>query len=102
MGAGVTDNEAFWARVEARAAELGTDGCTGVSEWNRRCCLHHDIMCRTGMDINGNPVTREEADWLFWECNRLRARAGLSYLSPRSWARWAGVRIGALFQKRKR
>ena len=95
------ENEAYWARVEARAKALGSDGCTAVSEWNRRCCLHHDIMCRTGMDIDGNPVTRQEADWLFWECNRLRATSGLSLLSPRSWVRWVGVRLGARFSKPK-
>jgi hypothetical protein len=26
-------------------------------------------MCRTGMDMDGNAVNRQEADWLFWECN---------------------------------
>lgn len=92
-------NEAYWQRVRERAARLGTDGCTQVSEWNRECCLHHDIMCRTGMDIDGNPITRQEADWLFWECNR--QRTPFSVLSPRSWVRWAGVRLGAWWSRRK-
>ena len=91
----LVERAAYWARVRTRAAALGSDGCTSVAEWNRDCCLHHDIMCRTGMDVDGNPVTRQEADWLFWECNRLRAGDYLSYLSPRSWFRYAGVRIGA-------
>lgn len=102
MSAGVADNEGFWQAVEARAAALGSDGCTHASEWNRRCCLLHDVMLRTGMDMAGHPVSRHEADWLFWECNRVRARAGLSYLSPRSWIRYAGVRIGAWQARRRR
>lgn len=96
----VTDRPAYWARVRARAEALGSDGCTRATEWNRDCCLHHDIMCRTGMDIDGNPVTRLEADVLFWECNRLRAGARLSVYSPRSWARYVGVRIGAWWHTR--
>lgn len=59
-------NPAWEARVRARAAALGADGCTAVSEWNQICCLHHDIMCRTGMDIDGNSVTRPEADAWFY------------------------------------
>lgn len=91
----ITPNEEYWARVRKRAAELGADGCSRVSEWNRDCCLLHDIHCRTGMDMNGNPITRQEADYLFWECNR--QRTPFSWFSPRSWIRWAGVRIGAMF-----
>jgi len=99
---GVTENEEFWKRVEARAKALGSDGCTAVSEWNQRCCWLHDTMLITGMDMDGNAVSREEADYLFWECNRLRAKSRLSYLSPRSWVRYVGVRIGARWYRRKK
>lgn len=100
-GGGITPNPAWEARVRARAAALGSDGCTAVAEWNKICCLAHDIACRTGMDIDGNPITRQEADVLFWECNRLRAWAGLSYLSPRSLVRYIGVRLGAWWETRR-
>lgn len=53
-----TPNEQYWQRVRDRAAALGSDGCTAVSEWNRDCCLLHDVMCRTGMDMDGRAVTR--------------------------------------------
>jgi hypothetical protein len=96
----MTLNEEYWSRVRARAKALGSDGCTAVSEWNHDCCLHHDIMCRTGQDIDGNPVTRQEADYLFWECNRRMSR--FSWLSPRSWWRWIGVRFGAWWEQRSR
>jgi len=96
-----TENDAYWQRVRDRAAALGSDGCTAVSEWNRVCCLHHDIMCRTGMDIDGNAVSRQEADWLYWECNRERSMWGLSWYDPRGYARWIGVRLGAWWDRRK-
>lgn len=67
MGGVVTPNPLWEQRVRFRAKLLGSDGCTAVSEWNEICCLHHDIMCRTGRDIDDNPVTRAEADVLYWE-----------------------------------
>jgi len=91
----ITPNPEYWVRVEARAKALGSDGCTAVNEWNRPCCLLHDIMLITGMDMNDNAVTRREADVLFWECNRQRAFLRLSWMDPRSWARFVGVRIGS-------
>jgi hypothetical protein len=96
---GLIENEAYWRWYEERAKALGSDGCSKVSEWNRRCCYRHDVHCRTQQDIHGNYVSREDADARFWECNRIRSP--FSWLSPRSWVRWAGVRIGAKM-KRKR
>jgi len=92
----ITPNPEYWTRVEARAKALGSDGCTAVSDrWNLQCCWLHDIMLKTHADMDGNAVTRQEADWLFWECNRQRAFLRLSWLDPRSWVRYVGVRIGA-------
>jgi len=93
----MTPHERYWQRVRERATELGSDGCTASSEWNRDCCLLHDVMVRTGADMNGHALTRAEADYLFWECNR--QRTVLSMLSPRSWARWVGVRLGAWWSR---
>ncbi len=94
-------NAEWEARVRARAKALGSDGCTAVSEWNEICCLHHDIMRRTGHDVDGNPVkTHEEQNVLFWECNRIRAQSRLSYYDPRSWLRFAGVQIGSWWSQR--
>ncbi len=96
----ITPNPEYWARVRARAEALGSDGCTLVNEWNQDCCLLHDIMVRTEQDMDGNPVTRAEADMLFWECNRQRAFLRLSWLDPRSWARFVGVELGAWWTRR--
>ena len=57
----MSENPAYWARVEARAKALGSDGCTQVSEWHQRCCWLHDVMCRSGMDMDGHAVPRADA-----------------------------------------
>jgi hypothetical protein len=87
----VTENPDYWRRVRDRADALGSDGCSGVPEWHHDCCLEHDVHYRTGMDINGMALTRQEADALFREC--LRRRSVFSFYSPLSWWRWAGVRL---------
>lgn len=99
--AAVVDNEEYWRRVEERAAQLGSDGCTHVLEWNHRCCLEHDIHCRTGMTLGGHPITRQEADFVFWACNRARAWSRLSWYDPFSWWRYYGVRLGAFLASRR-
>lgn len=97
----ITPNPEYWERVRARAKALGSDGCTAVSEWNRDCCLLHDVMVRTEQDMDGNHVTNDEANVLFWECNRQRAFLRLSFLDPRSLGRFVGVGIGAWWARRK-
>ncbi len=97
--AGLIPNEEYWARIRARAKALGSDGCSKSRDWNLDCCLRHDIQERTGMDINGVPISAAENDAEFWECNRLRSR--FSVLSPRSWARWAGVRLAQKLKLRR-
>lgn len=100
--AAITPNPEFWERVRARATALGSDGCTAVNEWNRDCCLLHDVMRRTGMDMNGHAVNEQEQNVIFWECNRQRAMLRLSWLDPRSHARFVGVQIGSWWSKVKR
>lgn len=84
-------NAAYWKRVRERAADLGSDGCTGVSELYRDCCFEHDIAYRTGHTVLGRATTREEADRRFRQC--IQSRSALGRFSPVSWVRWAGVRL---------
>lgn len=86
---------AYWERVRFRAKELGSDGCTIVSEYCHDCCLEHDIAYRTGRDVDGQPVTRNHADAEFRRC--IQSRSKLKKCSPVSWFRWAFVRIGRPF-----
>ena len=89
----MTLNESYWQRITERAGKLGSDGCTGVPEWRKHCCIEHDMHYRTGMTITGVAINRQEADAVFWECNR-RA-SPFSFYSPFALWRWAGVRIWA-------
>lgn len=85
------DGETYWQRVRLIAKGLGSDGCTGVGEFYRDCCLEHDIHYRTGCRIDGTPISRAEADARFREC--IQARSPWGKLSPMSWWRWAAVRL---------
>lgn len=89
----MTPNEDYWRRVRARAKALGSDGCTLVDEWLQDCCFEHDVHRRTGLTINGMPISVIESDYVYRHC--MEQRVSLRFLHPRSWLRWAGVRIGA-------
>lgn len=77
--------------VRQRAAELGSDGCTGVPDWYVIACLDHDIAYRTHATIGREPLTRAEADQrLQWA---IQHESPLGRFSPMAqWRRW-GVRL---------
>ena len=91
MGANLPTTTVDWDRVRARAKELNSDGCTGVKDFYKDCCLLHDIYYRTGADLDGQPVTRREADALLRDCIRSRSRLGK--WSPLALVRWTGTRL---------
>lgn len=70
---------------------IKSDGCTGVADFFRDCCVVHDLGYRYGIDAYGNAVTRSQIDRNFRECMMKRSRFGR--FSPMAWWRWAGVRI---------
>lgn len=86
------DREEYWQRVKERAAELLSDGCSGVPDFHVICCLEHDIAYRTGQTVDGESLTRAEADARFRRC--IQSRSLLGFFSPMSWWRWLGVRVG--------
>jgi len=65
--ASVKPNEAYWGPLRARAKALGSDGCTGVPDWYLDCCLEHDVHCRTGMTMQGQAISSDEAAVVFRE-----------------------------------
>lgn len=98
-----------WIASEAKA--IGSDGCTVVSELFQWCCFEHDLAYTWKKDPrrayalhrsrdknpwnNAPPISREEADLRFRECIQKGSHFGK--LSPVSWIRWVGVRIGGLW-----
>lgn len=81
----------YWTRVRQRAVELGGDGCSGVPDFYKDCCDEHDIHYRTHCDIDGNPITRAEADSRIRQCIQAKSFAGV--LSPMALWRWLGLRL---------
>ncbi len=79
------------AAIRKMAKAIGSDGCTGVSDIYLDCCYHHDIMWRTGHDINGKRRSTADANRIFRDCIQERSIAGK--FSPVSWVRWVGVTV---------
>lgn len=75
------------------AAALRGDGCTSSPDlWYRGCCDAHDVHYRTGCDLEGNPITRKEADR---QLRRCMAQSGKTPVIGRwllPWLYWAAVR----------
>lgn len=93
--------ESYWRRVRDAAADLGTDGCTWGTGLYRDCCLRHDIEWRTGHDIDGDPVTFDQADKRLLACMQSKSRFG--YWNPIPWIRYGLVRsIGRKFRPRRK
>lgn len=82
----------YWNKVEQRAKELHTDGCTRVTDTFIECCWEHDVAYRDGKTVEGIIVPNTKvADLAFRKCMQNRSRVGV--LSPVSWIRWIGLRI---------
>lgn len=80
-----------WIREEA--SKINSDGCSGVIDISKDCCLEHDLAYYYGRDPSSAfvvkswslaaKISRSEADAAFRKCN-----GDLMGL----W-RWAGVRL---------
>jgi hypothetical protein len=93
-------NSAYQAWVEKEAVRIKSDGCTGVTQMFRECCLEHDLAYRHHRDprtaflhgwYEANLMTREQADKRFRLC--MQKRSWFGAYSPVSWIRWMGVRL---------
>lgn len=105
----IQKTDAYWTWVRAEAARIGSDGCTGVSEWHQDCCLEHDLACEFGRDpfsawqmslagsaspwLDASDMPRRTADRMFRSCNL--DRSGNPLTDFRSLVRYLGVRLGA-------
>jgi len=89
----------YWRAVERRAKQINADGCSLVRflYWKRRaparlCCLQHDVEYHDGATVEGDPVTRRQADQRLRRC--VQEWSWLRRASPLAVIRWLGVRIG--------
>lgn len=92
-----------WVREEAK--KINSDGCSGVPDFHKDCCLEHDLAYFWGRDpieaykLSSGPhedgvlwslagkITRSEADARFRKCQG----------DLMGFWRWLGVRIGGRF-----
>ena len=108
----------YWEWVKDEARKIQSDGCTGVSNWNRICCEQHDLVCRYGKDPRSayeyyfvdprcnywtlaTPMSRRQGDYQFAECN-LELNTPGKVGRVRGVLRFLGVRAGALLGIGKR
>lgn len=94
----------YWDKVKALAWVLKGDGCTAVPDLTyKRCCDEHDIHYRTGNTVEGNPITRLEADNRLFQCMKETGKTPLlgTHIIPTIY--WIGVRLfgGKIWDRNK-
>lgn len=81
-------------KIAELAAALKGDGCTSSPDlFYRRCCDEHDIYYRTGRDLDGNPISRAEADRRLRNCMRAAGKTPVIGRHLLPWVYWAAVRL---------
>lgn len=70
-----SDRHTYWQKVKSLSRALQGDGCTCAPDFfYRECCDEHDIHYRTGKRVNGDPITRLQADNALFRCMRRRGK----------------------------
>lgn len=70
---------------------IESDGCTGVPDFYKRCCIFHDFHYYTHLDFDLTSITKKEADKRLRQC--IQSRSFLGAVSPMAWWRYWGVRV---------
>ena len=81
----------YFERIRDKAAELGSDGCTGGTGAFKDCCREHDVHWRTGRMLDGTPISPRAANRRFLACMRNHSRFG--YYSPMALIRFVVVSV---------
>src|SRR5688572_11042144 len=81
----------YWTRIRDEADRLGTDGCSMGSAAFRLGCLRHDCEYRTGVTIDGDPVTKQQADDRFL-CY-MQSRSIFGWWTPMGWTRYLILKL---------
>mgnify|MGYP001603031915 CR=1 FL=1 len=83
-----------WRKLTERDfAEIGvfiaTDGCSGVPDFYLNWCIIHDWWYRTHRNLDGTPITKDQADKGIAE--GIRSQSWLGRFSPMAWWRQRGL-----------
>lgn len=87
----------YWQKVRELAKELKSDGCTGVPDFFLDCCFEHDVHWRSGVTLDGNPISQMEANRELRRCIQSRSKFG--FFSPLAWERFIGTTLRVLLKK---
>ena len=90
MGEVKQEIQEYWQKIKDLAEQLKSDGCTAVLDFDVECCWEHDTHYVTGLTLDGQPITKADADRKFRLCIQERSKLGV--FSPMSWVRWLGVK----------
>lgn len=83
----------YWREIKQGVRALKGDGCTGAPDLEyRRCCDEHDFHARTGVTIDGHPITEAEAALRLFRCMRAKRTHWLKRLVVPA-VYWTGVRL---------
>lgn len=85
------EDDPYWQRIRDWAADLDSDGCTGVPDFHLDACLEHDCHYRTHHWLDGTPIFKSEADARLRQV--IQSRSFLGILSPMAWWRWGAVAL---------
>lgn len=80
-------SSAYWTRIRDEADRLGTDGCSWGGAMFRLGCLRHDVEYRSGVTIDGDPITKEESDLRLRSF--IQSRSWFGWYSPVAWLYWS-------------
>ena len=83
-------NESYYDEVLSEAAEILSDGCSGVPDFYRVVCLEHDIHYATHMDYwTSEIIVQEDADkYLKWG---IQYYSWFGRASPMAWWRYRAL-----------
>lgn len=68
---------------------IASDGCSGVPDFYLDYCIIHDWWFRTHRNLDGTPITFDEANRGLAE--GIRSKSILGRFSPMAWWRYLGV-----------
>jgi hypothetical protein len=87
--------------IKEEALKIKSDGCSKVPDFNKICCLEHDLAYHYGKDPKdayhegwekAQKVKRGYPDAEFRRCNQEKSKLKIG--SPLAAWRWVGVRLG--------
>ena len=84
----------YWEKVKELSRALKGDGCSSSPDlFYGPCCEEHDVHYRTGMTVDGEVITRKEADSIFLECLQTHGKTPILGTHILPFFYWTAVRI---------